>query len=938
MAIQGFDKEFYLNAKLAQLQSDSATAADWAGKDAAFLEARFSAVGLTAEQHYEQYGYQEDLAPNAFFNPAEYIRAKATAMFNDTDSNYLTIDAAAEAFVNLWGGNVYNHYLQYGEDEGINPSNSFDVSGYYEAKLAQLQAEGNTEITTVEQVKEAFEAAGLTALEHFLTYGQTEEGLSAPAVPADEQVNVDTSVPGQVFTLTTGVDNLTGTNGNDTFNASWNTAASNPLGGLDKIDGGAGVDTLNIADTATAAGADFALPAGFTVTNVEKMSVTTNGGLGATASRFDVSGITGLTDVTLVAAGAGAVAGNFINAADTTNLTLTSSGANASDITGGKAVTVNAGTGVVSVSGSKLESVSVKGGNLNAANSIDNGATGTTLKAVTLDNIAAGAAATIRGNAVETLTIKNQDSAVDAQITNTASKALTVNLENSGYTSAGGAVTNVDFTAGSAAETVTINTASKSNVTMNAGGAEKTVNLAGAGDLILGGLGAITTITKIDGASATGGLTLGALNAAAVTVSTGSGKDSLTLNATAKATVATGAGDDTVTLSSALAAGSTINLGDGNDRLLSDGTGSVAASTAGNTTVIDGGAGIDAVSSALINVGNAAQFVNFEQVSLGGGNLDLNLLTGSTITGLSIDGTATTTVSNATAAQSLTVNASGNSSTIGFTGVGGSSDAYSINFNASTTGTAAAPTTVNAGTVVVNGIENLTVNSGSAAGVNANSITLTDSTLQTLTITGDQAATVAFTGTNGTIASGVGGVSLIDGSAATGKLNIDVENVTAASGGITVKGGSAADTLTTFDFATTLTGNGGNDNFVVSDAVAKTADASTAVITTITDFAQGDTITFASTTGTTNFTSAKVDVSAAANLDSALNLATNANVTAGNAEVKWFEFGTDTYVVQDLSTDTELAATDVVVKLTGLIDLSTASVTTGTGVDVLSLA
>ena len=155
MAIQGFDKEFYLNAKLAQLQNDSATAADWAGKDAAFLEARFSAVGLTAEQHYEQYGYQEDLAPNAFFNPAEYIRAKATAMFNDTDSTYLTIDAAAEAFVNLWGGNVYNHYLQYGEDEGINPSNSFDVSGYYEAKLAQLQAEGNTEITTVEQVKEA---------------------------------------------------------------------------------------------------------------------------------------------------------------------------------------------------------------------------------------------------------------------------------------------------------------------------------------------------------------------------------------------------------------------------------------------------------------------------------------------------------------------------------------------------------------------------------------------------------------------------------------------------------------------------------------------------------------------------------------------------------------------------------------------------------------
>ena len=107
MAIQGFDKTFYLNAKLAQLQSDSATAADWAGKDAAFLEARLNAAGLTAEEHYEQYGYQEDLAPNAFFNPAEYIRAKATDMFNDSNSTYLTIDAAADAFVSLWGGNKH---------------------------------------------------------------------------------------------------------------------------------------------------------------------------------------------------------------------------------------------------------------------------------------------------------------------------------------------------------------------------------------------------------------------------------------------------------------------------------------------------------------------------------------------------------------------------------------------------------------------------------------------------------------------------------------------------------------------------------------------------------------------------------------------------------------------------------------------------------------
>ena len=125
MAIQGFNKEFYLNAKLAQLQNNAETAADWAGKDAAFLEERLeTGFGLTAEQHYEQFGYKEDLAPNEFFNPAEYIRAKAVALFNDPATSYLSVDAAAEDFVNLWGGNVYNHYLQFGEKEGVKRSTS----------------------------------------------------------------------------------------------------------------------------------------------------------------------------------------------------------------------------------------------------------------------------------------------------------------------------------------------------------------------------------------------------------------------------------------------------------------------------------------------------------------------------------------------------------------------------------------------------------------------------------------------------------------------------------------------------------------------------------------------------------------------------------------------------------------------------------------------
>ena len=272
MAIQGFDKTFYLNAKLAQLQSDSATAADWAGKDAAFLEARLNAAGLTAEEHYEQYGYQEDLAPNAFFNPAEYIRAKATDMFNDSNSTYLTIDAAADAFVSLWGGNVYNHYLQYGEEEGINPSNNFDVSAYLEAKLADLQAKEATAAEwagkSVADVAAAFKDAGITALEHFTAYGQNE-GLSAPAVPASEQVEVDTSVPGQTFTLTAGQDNPTATSNDDTFiGVDDGTPAGTSFTLGDVINGGEGNDTLNITTDQASIDAGTA-----TISNVENLVV-----------------------------------------------------------------------------------------------------------------------------------------------------------------------------------------------------------------------------------------------------------------------------------------------------------------------------------------------------------------------------------------------------------------------------------------------------------------------------------------------------------------------------------------------------------------------------------------------------------------------------------------------------------------------------------------
>lgn len=193
MALEGFNKEYYLNAKLEALQADPATSAEWQGRDTAALESLLrSDYGLTPEQHYVRYGYQEDLAPNAYFDADEYVRAKAQSMVEN--DGYANVADARAAFESAWQGTPYQHYLQYGASEGINPSNDFDASAYYQEKLADLQSDPETSAAwagaTVEDVKASLSEAGLTPLGHFIEYGR-QEGLTAPDVPAAEAVSVE---------------------------------------------------------------------------------------------------------------------------------------------------------------------------------------------------------------------------------------------------------------------------------------------------------------------------------------------------------------------------------------------------------------------------------------------------------------------------------------------------------------------------------------------------------------------------------------------------------------------------------------------------------------------------------------------------------------------------------------------------------------------------
>jgi hypothetical protein len=342
MLLKGFDKAYYLQAKLTALQT---TLPEWAGKTITDLETVLTNQDFTAESHYQLYGYQEGLAPNALFNAEEYTLAKANSMFNA--GGYSTISAARAAFVAAWPGDVYNHYLQYGSLEGINPSNAFDESSYYDSKLADLQANSATSAEwatkDVDDLKAVFGAQGFTALHHYIAYG-ADEGIAVTQVPASEAVIIETteteetSIAGLTFQLTTNNDSFTGDEGNDHFYGIYdgNTfSAQNTFNDGDILDGAGGIDTLHIDHFQ-----DVAITPPDTlwtgISGIEKIVMNTTGS-GAqtitTGTNFNTAFASGGVDLSTTTTGDGAITLNMASFTGTAKLTANSV-AGAIDISG----------------------------------------------------------------------------------------------------------------------------------------------------------------------------------------------------------------------------------------------------------------------------------------------------------------------------------------------------------------------------------------------------------------------------------------------------------------------------------------------------------------------------------------------------------------------------------------------------------------------------
>ncbi len=160
-----------------------------------------------AEQHYNDFGWKEGYNPNAIFDTSEYLAA-----------NIDVLNA---------GVNPFQHYLQFGAYEKRAPSDSF-IS--FEDFDWETYLGANSDLTDA-GIETAEDAYG-----HYVLFGQFEvrDGKPEEAIP---------SVPGEVYTLTTGVDNRVGTANDDIFRAP--NDGANTLQTHDTIDGGAGYDVIN---------------------------------------------------------------------------------------------------------------------------------------------------------------------------------------------------------------------------------------------------------------------------------------------------------------------------------------------------------------------------------------------------------------------------------------------------------------------------------------------------------------------------------------------------------------------------------------------------------------------------------------------------------------------------------------------------------------------
>ena len=707
----------------------------------------------------------------------------------------------------------------------------------------------------------------------------TNVNSQATAATAISSVNASVtalanSTTGTTFSLTTGVDTITGSSSNDTFNAG-DIAGSASFTSGDVLDGGAGTDTLNVF----ASGQFTGVPAGASVARIENVNITAG-------KSVVVNAATGLASATAltIAHGSEQATLSVVTASSTQAVTVTGSNTSAAGITvnggltvkvteiGGGTITVSGAAGAVTVNNTISTGngapINVTGGttidisqaNANAANTtITNGIVtvfgGASTTAVTVTSAAkATASGSVAGVTANSVAITDVNGGIDKAGTITdvsvsnfttlsiSDNALTklsltggsgnIIIDNSGLTTptnktlgltingqTGGTLDDADIY-------TTLNittTGANSTLANNTFGALTALNVDGSKVLTYTSTTGLSKLATV-AVSGTAGLKadLSAATVTSVDASATSGTMTVTIDAT-KATYKGGAGTDAVTVSGNVS--KAVSLGAGDDTFV------LGASTV--TAAVSGSDGKDTLSISAASAATASADAKFAGLVTGFESLTLTGSTNQTVDLAVLGNYANASTSGG---NGLTLNGFVSGGILTLTGAG---TAYTLANSAFAAG--------------ANDVLNITLTDGSGAGVSfaATGITAADvetinittvdsqatptNPLDLLTLVGNSAKTITVSGNAGLNltatdtaltsldATGItkGGFTFTSGAltaAATIKgslLGGDTINAAAATKAVTITEYAGTNTITgSSTVASTLTGGSGVDTIV----------------------------------------------------------------------------------------------------------------------------
>lgn len=760
-------------------------------------------------------------------------------------------------------------------------------------------------------------------------------------------VNGGTSVNVTATSSSTGTTSIGGTTApTGAITVSNTTTGNGVTAGAINVKGGA---TVAITQAHTNAVNTTNVNAAVTVIGTANTTAVTVTNAAAATASATVAGVTANTvSITDVNSGSTTLAGT-ITSATISNFTSASIADNALttlNLTGGSGNIIIDNSGLTTATNKTLGLTlnGQTGGTLDDADIYTTLNVNTTGAASTLANITFGGATALTVAGTKGLTLTSTAGLTALQtVTVTGSAGITANLSAA-------TVTAVDTSGTTGSSTVTVDAtkatftggAGVDKVTTSAVAPTKAISL-GDGDDFLTLAGGTTTVTgTITGGNGTDTLSMAAADAATASGSATfatkvSGFERLILTGATNQTVdlavlgnynhVTTSGGNGLSLNAMPSGGTLVLTGAGTAYTVGVTNAAIGSADVLNVSLTDGStAGVAFASTGITAtaVESIAITVADTQTTPSGTFNDSLTLLGNSATSITISGNAGLTLT-ATDTAATTVDASG-ITLGGFTWTSGAlAAANTVKGSVSGTNTVdltasvAAATTYTGGT----GIDNLTITNAKnnvinlGGGTTTNSVAGSASGNNTVTSTSTAADTVTLGAGNNTVSLGNG-------------ANV----FTATSGNNTFTGGTGVDTVTVGGGVNSLTLGTG------ADSVSITApSASVNVYTTITDPHAGVSIALANQ-GTETFASTKVTLANTAVFQDYANAVIQAGGNASvNAALGWFQIGGDTYLVESrhdgsANNASFVNGTDMVIKLTGLVDLSTA---TGAGTHILTL-